>query len=99
MSTKNYLVTEFPWEELKETFSEVVKKEFEIFSKQNPKSDEDLITRSETAKILGISLATLHDFTQRGIVPAYRLGTRIRYKKSEVLDSLKAIKSIKYKRG
>lgn len=52
-------------------------------------SDHDtLLTRLETAKLLSVSLVTLWDWTKKDIIPAYRIGNKVRYKKSEVLKSL-----------
>jgi excisionase family DNA binding protein len=47
-----------------------------------------LLTREETAKLLSVSLVTLWDWTRKDLIPAYRIGNKIRYKKSEVLKSL-----------
>lgn len=47
-----------------------------------------LLTREETAKLLSVSLVTLWDWTRKDIIPAYRIGNKIRYKKSEVLNAL-----------
>jgi len=72
---------------IKEALSEV----------QPPQRKEDeLITRQETAQFLGISLVTLNQYTKDGIIPGYRIGSRVRYKKHEVLESLKSFK--KYRR-
>ncbi|WP_268847829.1 helix-turn-helix domain-containing protein [Flavobacterium aestivum] len=49
---------------------------------------DQLLTREETAKMLSVSLVTLWDWTRKDIIPAYRIGNKIRYKKSEVLKSL-----------
>ena len=54
---------------------------------QNP-DNETLLTREETAKLLSVSLVTLWDWTKKDIIPAYRIGNKVRYKKSEVLKSL-----------
>ena len=64
----------------------------------NPSShkEEEILTRKETSALLGISLVTLNEYTKSGKIPGYRLGSRIRYKKQEVLDALKGIK--KYER-
>jgi len=64
-----------------------------------PSQDAEYITRQETAKILGISLPTLNDWSKRGIIPSYRIATRVRYKKAEVEASLSKVQSIKYGRG
>jgi excisionase family DNA binding protein len=49
---------------------------------------DQLLTREETAKLLSVSLVTLWDWTRKDLIPAYRIGNKIRYKKSEVLKSL-----------
>ena len=53
----------------------------------NEQTDQ-LLTREETAKLLSVSLVTLWDWTKKDIIPAYRIGNKVRYKKSEVLKSL-----------
>lgn len=57
------------------------------FTKQDNNEDK-LLTREETAKMLSISLVTLWKYTNNDILPAYRIGTKVRYKKSEVLLAL-----------
>lgn len=54
---------------------------------QNPDQNV-LLTRHETASLLGISLVTLWQWTRTDIVPAYRIGNKVRYKKSEIIESL-----------
>jgi len=56
---------------------------------QSSKNDEILLTREQTAKMLSVSLVTLWKYTKDDIIPAYRIGTKVRYKKSEVLLALK----------
>ena len=52
-------------------------------------NDKDiLLTREETSKLLSVSLVTLWDWTRKDIIPAYRIGNKVRYKKSEVLNAL-----------
>lgn len=51
--------------------------------------EEELLSRQETAKLLKVSLVTLWDWTKKDIVPAYRIGYKVRYKKREVLNALK----------
>ncbi|MCL9806940.1 helix-turn-helix domain-containing protein [Flavobacterium amniphilum] len=53
----------------------------------NEQTDQ-LLTRLETAKLLSISLVTLWDWTKKDIIPAYRIGNKVRYKRSEILKSL-----------
>ncbi|HQW99750.1 MAG: helix-turn-helix domain-containing protein [Flavobacteriales bacterium] len=60
---------------------------------------EELLTREEAAQLLGITLPTLRDYTRRGLVEGYRIGTRVRYKRSEVLGSLQRIRTPKPQRA
>lgn len=58
---------------------------------QNP--SEKLLNREETAKILGISLVTLHSWVKQNILKAYRIGNKVRFKEHEVMASLVQINS------
>jgi excisionase family DNA binding protein len=51
-------------------------------------NDEIILSRAETAKLLSISLVTLWDLTRKDKIPAFRIGNRIKYKKSDVLNAL-----------
>jgi len=51
-------------------------------------NDEIFLTRQETSKLLSVSLVTLWDWTRKDIIAAYRIGNKIRYKKSDVINSL-----------
>jgi excisionase family DNA binding protein len=54
-----------------------------------------LLTREEAAKMLSVSLVTLWDWTRKDLIPAYRIGNRVRYKKNEVLESLNKMNNFK----
>jgi predicted DNA-binding transcriptional regulator AlpA len=56
---------------------------------------EKILSRKEVAKLLGISLPTLHKYTLKGTLIAYRIENviGIRYKESEVINALKKIKT------
>ncbi len=75
-------------------FNEFVefKKTLKLFV-ENQQTDPaaDFITRQETSKILNVSLSTLLNWRKAGIITAYRIGNKIRYKKTEILDSLTKI--------
>lgn len=66
-----------------------------ILEEQTKTVFPELLTRKETAKILGVSLVTLNEWQKTGKVPAYRINTRIRYKSAEVLNCLSLLQ-IKY---
>jgi excisionase family DNA binding protein len=58
----------------------------------------EFITRKEVAKLLKITLPTLHDWTKQGLLPSYRIGTRVLYKRQEVEASLQQVLFQKHKR-
>jgi predicted site-specific integrase-resolvase len=47
-----------------------------------------LLTREETRSFLRISLATLHRWTNEGLLKAYHLGGKVYYKQHEIIQSL-----------
>jgi excisionase family DNA binding protein len=53
----------------------------------------ELLTRKEAAKLLGVSLPTLSDWTKTGKIIGYRIASRVRYKRNELENSLSQIKS------
>lgn len=60
---------------------------------------EELLSRQQTAELLGVTLPTLASYTRRGLVQGYRIGARVRFKKNEVMDGLKRIRTAKQTRG
>ncbi len=90
------ILSPIPLIELEGIFQRIVQKalaESKKDSTQSQSESEDLLTRKEAANLLGVSLPTLHDYTTRSIIPAYRLGTRVRYKKGEILDCLRKVQT------
>lgn len=66
-----------------------VKNLLNVFATSFVNQDEDrLLTRQETSKMLSVSLVTLWDWDKKGLIPSYRIGNKVRYKKSEVLAAL-----------
>lgn len=60
-----------------------------------PPHSPKLLTRQQTARFLGISLPTLHDWTVNGKITANRIGTRVRYYQTDVEAALHKIKTAK----
>ena len=54
---------------------------------------ERLITRDATAKLLGVSLVTIHSWIKSGILVGYRIGNKVRFKENEVYEALQKISS------
>ena len=48
----------------------------------------EYITRRDVAKLFKISLVTVHDWTKKSILQAYKIGNKVYYKQSEVQAAL-----------
>jgi len=83
-------------EDLTSTISSLIKEELKGLNPVKQKEEREYITRKEVAKLLGISLPTLNDWSKKGVIPSYRIQSRVRYIKAEVLECLKKVKTIKY---
>jgi excisionase family DNA binding protein len=93
---KEIILTPISLTDLKTVISEAVRIELKNeLQTLSPKQPEELLTRKETAEILGISLPTLHEWTISGKIPAYRIGSRVRYKRGEIEQSLNKIRSLR----
>ncbi|MFL9845125.1 helix-turn-helix domain-containing protein [Flavobacterium rhizosphaerae] len=76
-------------QELENRIIDGVKK---MFSSIVQKSDDDqLLNRTETAKLLGISTVTLWEWTNKSKLKSYGIGNKVYYKKSEVIAALKPL--------
>ena len=58
------------------------------------KATERLLSRSQTADLLDISLVTLHKWVNMGLIPCFKIGGKIYFKYDLVIKSLK-IKNLK----
>jgi nitrogen PTS system EIIA component len=55
-----------------------------------PTQPERLLTAREIAELLGFSASTVVDWAERGKVPAFKVGGRLRFRASEVEEWLEA---------
>lgn len=55
------------------------------------------LTRREAAKKLNLSLPTLAKYSVSGLIPYYRIGSRILYKQEEIEQSLQTVQVHKYR--
>ncbi len=69
-------------------FDELSKQLRKLIERLNQPSYPRLLSRKETAKILGISLVSLSNYVKLGIIPAYRLGNGVLFKENEVYEAL-----------
>ncbi len=61
--------------------------EVEAKVKAENKPDE-LLTRQEVAKMLGVTLTTLFHWNNKGILPTIKIGNKVRYRRSDVEKAL-----------
>lgn len=79
-------------QQLKESILSDVRAELKVIAQNfQPKKQPEYLTRKEVAKILKVSLVTLSDWNKKGVLKPYRLGNLIRYKRTEIEESLIAI--------
>lgn len=62
----------------------------EISSKQTQDvSADEILTRKEAAALLNCSLTTLCHYQKEGIIPFYKAGKKVIFKKQEILDAIR----------
>ena len=88
MNFKNIISQEF-----QDYISYIVEEKLKELSKPKVELIEEdkitLITRDEASKLLNVSLVTLNSWSKKGILTSYKIGTRVRYKENEVINSLR----------
>lgn len=65
--------------------------------KRNEKKSQNLSVR-ETATILNVSELTVRNYIRRGLIRAERIGNRIFINRKKLEESMKEVKSLKYRR-
>ena len=95
MNTNDFILSPLPMEDLKTEISEAVLKQLSpLINSLTPNQPEkELLTRKEVAKLYGVSLPTILDWTKTGKLIGYRISSRVRYKRSEIEKSLSQIKT------
>ncbi len=56
------------------------------------------LTVQQTAKLLGVTELTIHNYIKKGFIPASKIGRRIVIKSTDLNEALNEVKSLKYKR-
>jgi excisionase family DNA binding protein len=89
----NLTFNTFELSDFENAFNKAFERAIKEFTNPPKSQDKDLKSRKETARILNISLPTLHLFTKEGIIRAYRIGNRVLYKAEDIESALKVIVS------
>lgn len=88
--------------DLEQAIKNAVQKSIKEFSLQSLKPKPrglDLVSREDTAKMLCVSLPTLHQWTKIGIIKANRIGNRVLYKLDDITNALNEIETSSKKGG
>lgn len=91
----NIVLSPVPLDKLLQSFREIVRQE--IAAEQSTHKEEKLISPAETCKLFNppISKVTLTAWTKLGYLQDHRIGGRIFYKQSEIIESAKTLKKYK----
>jgi excisionase family DNA binding protein len=72
-----------------EALSSEIKELKEAFK---PQFQARYLTRQEVADLFKVSLVTIHDWTNKGILTKHRIGNKVRYKQNEIEQALREVK-------
>lgn len=90
-SKQEHIIQLVPKPQTSEIVSGVVKELLPFLEKyKSPPKDEEeeLLTVEETLKFLKCSKQALWNWRKNGVLPSYRLGNRVYYKKSDIFKKL-----------
>ena len=92
----DFILSPLSLDQLAKSIRDIVKSEIEANAMRD--LSDKLMSPAETCKIFQpkISKVTLHSWTKAGRLQDHRIGGRVYYRYSEVLDAVKSLK--KYKR-
>jgi len=96
--TGQILFTGISFDELLLQVEKLFDAKFSIYPKEE-NNQPHYLSRKEVAKLLKITLPTLHDWTKLGRLKAYKIGSRVLYKPSEVQEALEKTQTLKHKKG
>lgn len=80
--------------ELKQILREVLQEELTHLNLQTPSPNitnegKDILTRKEAMQLLNCSHSTLYRYQRDGDVPYFKIGSKVLFKKSELLEFIK----------
>jgi len=92
------ILTPLTIEQLQNFINDAVKTGFEQ-TKTQVTDKTNLLTRKQVCTLLNITAPTLNIWSRNGTITAYKIGTRVRFKETEVLKTLQRVKQVKFNRG
>ena len=89
MITKTIQIQEFTIDELADSVANKLMSKIEVYLKEYAtKNDDTLLTREETIDFLKVDSSTLWAWSRKGKLIPYKIGSRVYYKKLEILEYL-----------
>ena len=89
------VLSPLPLPDLLGEIAKAVRSELDARTQATAPPAEELLTTDQTVTLLGITRPTLREYRRKGYLTGYRIGTRVRYKRNEVLDGLKRMRYAK----
>ena len=86
-----------PFELINERLSNIESLLLEIKHKPVEEEQSQNLTVKEAAVLLKVSDQSVHNYIKRGILPAQKIGRILLIKREDIENSLKGVKSLKYK--
>lgn len=86
---KQYVHTSIPILEFQKLVRKCIQEELQHLSLQD--SDEAIIKTDEVCQMFQVSKVTLHQWRKQGLIPFYRIGSRIFFKKSELISAMQSV--------
>jgi hypothetical protein len=80
-------------QDFKNEIIDALKDEFQKLA-LSAKDNDVLLSRQQTAELLSVSLVTLWDWTRKDIIPGFKIGNKVRYKKFQVIEALQKINKL-----
>lgn len=92
MNVNQILLSQITPNELANLISENVKEQIQNLanglSNQNKPHQNEVVSRKEVAEMFNVSLVTIHDWMNEGILKPYKIGGRTYFKRSELMQLL-----------
>ena len=88
-----------PFEQLQKELSEIKVLLCEFIQKPKEESKPENLTVKESADLLKVSEQTILNYIKKGFIPAHKMGRIYLIKRTDIEESLKEVKSLKYKRS
>lgn len=77
-------------EDFKNEILSGVQEKLDAFKKSLKSDNTEYLTRKDASAMLGVSLVTIHDWCNKGILKPYRIGNMVRFKRADIVETLES---------